>query len=80
MRVTVKLFAMLQKYAPEGQSAGEPFEVTLSEDSSVADLAAHLGMPQREIKIAYVNGRARAPHFRLTPDAEVGIFPPIGGG
>jgi molybdopterin converting factor small subunit len=80
MKVIVKLFAMLRRYAPDGQSAGEPFAISLTEGSTVADLMAHLGIGEREVKIAYVDGRARSVHFELSPDAEVGIFPPVGGG
>lgn len=80
MNVTVKLFAMLNRYAPDRQKAGEPFDVALPEGSTIDDLVAHLGIPEREVKVAFVDGRARAGVFRLTPDAEVGIFPPVGGG
>jgi molybdopterin converting factor small subunit len=80
MDVTVKLFAMLNRYAPEEQKAGEPFTVTLPDKSTIADLMAHLDIPDREVKVAFVDGRARALPFRLAPGAEVGIFPPVGGG
>jgi molybdopterin converting factor small subunit len=80
MHVTVKLFAMLRRYGPEDQSAGAPFTVTLPEGSTIADLVSHLGIEEREVKIAYVDGRARSVHFQLEPGAEVGIFPPVGGG
>ena len=80
MNITVKLFASLQMYAPEGQAAGEPFEVALPAPCTIADLIAHLEIPKREVKVAFVDGRARADIFRLKPGAEVGIFPPVGGG
>jgi sulfur-carrier protein len=80
MKVTVKLFAMLKPYAPEEVRAGTPFEVELPEASTIADLVTHLGIPEREVKVTYVDGRARSLHFRLEPGAEVGIFPPVGGG
>ena len=80
MNVSVKLFAMLRRYAPDGQPAGKPFTVSLPEGSTIADLAAHLGIGEREVKIAYVDGRARSARFELEPGAEVGIFPPVGGG
>jgi sulfur carrier protein ThiS len=80
MDVTVKLFAMLNRYAPNDEKAGKPFVVTVPEGSTIADLMAHLGIPDREVKVAYVDGRARAAQFRLAPGAEVGIFPPVGGG
>ena len=85
MKVTVKLFAMLQRYTPEelvgpDPSAGHPFEVDLPEPGTIADLLAHLGIPKREVKVTFVDGRARAPMFRLAAGTEIGIFPPIGGG
>jgi len=85
MKVIVKLFAMLQRYTPAEQagpepSAGHPFEVDLPEDGTIADLLTHLGIPEREVKVTFVDGRARAPMFRLAPGTEIGIFPPIGGG
>ena len=85
MQVTVKLFAMLKNYTPEeiagpDPSAGQPFEVALPDTSTIADLLAHLGIPEREVKVTFVDGRARAPIFRLAPGTEIGIFPPIGGG
>lgn len=80
MEVTVKLFAMLNRYAPDQQRAGEPFQVTLPAGSTIDDLVAHLGIPNHEVKVAFVDGRARAGLFQITPGAEVGIFPPVGGG
>jgi len=80
MEVTVKLFAMLNRYAPDQQKAGVPFLVTLPQGSTIADLVAHLGIPDREVKVAFVDGRARAGLYLLAPGDEVGIFPPVGGG
>jgi sulfur carrier protein ThiS len=78
--VTVKLFAMLKRYAPEGYRSGQPFGVTLPEDSTIADLLDYLDIPEREVKVTFVDGRVRSPQVTLEPGAEVGIFPPIGGG
>ena len=80
MNITVKLFASLQMYAPDGQAAGEPFPMELPENSTLRDLVERLGIPDREVKVMYVDGRARAEIFRLQEGAEVGIFPPVGGG
>lgn len=80
MEVTVKLFAMLASHAPADRRSGEPFEMTLEEGATIADLIEKLGIPERETKIAYVDGRARAKTYRLEDGAEVGIFPPVGGG
>ncbi|MEA3309838.1 MAG: MoaD/ThiS family protein [Chloroflexota bacterium] len=80
MRIQVKLYAGLQRYAPEGTAIGQPFEVELPEQSSIAALIVHLGIRPRETKVAFVDGRARAGIYRLKPGDEVGIFPPVGGG
>ncbi len=80
MVIKVKLFAILRRYAPEGNALGEAFEVDLPESSTIADLIEHLQIRKREVKVAFVDGRARADVYRLKPGEEVGIFPPIGGG
>ena len=80
MNITVKLFAMLDRYAPDQQKAGELFSVDIPEGSTIDDLIAYLGIPDREVKVAFVDGRARAGAYRLNPDVEVGVFPPVGGG
>ncbi|MDY0018902.1 MAG: MoaD/ThiS family protein [Anaerolineae bacterium] len=80
MLVKAKLFATLQRYAPEGITLGAPFEVTLPEESTINDLILHLGINPNEVKVAFVEGRARSEVYELKPGDEVGIFPPVGGG
>jgi sulfur carrier protein ThiS len=80
MQVWVKLFATLRPYAPEGTAIGQPFAVQLPEASSVADLIALLHLPAQEVKVVFVGGRICSEDYLLLPEAEVGIFPPIGGG
>ena len=80
MKIQVKLFATLQRYAPEGQFAGEAFEMELPEGSSIAKVIELLAIRPHEVKVAFVNGRARAEVYRLKEGAEVGFFPPVGGG
>jgi molybdopterin synthase sulfur carrier subunit len=88
MKVHVKLFATLARSVPEAVLARypearrprAPLEVELPEGSTLADLVTYLGLPEEEVKVTFVNGRARKPDYRLAPGDEVGIFPPIGGG
>ncbi len=50
-----------------------------ADGATIDDLIAQLASPNaREGRLW--DGRARAGMFRLDPDAEVGIFPPVGGG
>ena len=79
MKIKLKLGGMLRRYVPDapGDSA---YEIDLPAGSTVVDVARYLGIPTREIRIAYVDGQARGELFRLHDGAEVGFFPPIGGG
>jgi molybdopterin converting factor small subunit len=88
MKVKVKLFATLIQHIPEsirarypqGMRAGTPLEIELPEQSTLADLVSHLNLPQEQIRVAFVNGRARPLDYGLVSGDEVGIFPPVGGG
>jgi len=80
MKIQVKLFATLQRYAPAGQFAGEPFEMELPEGGTIAMVVERLAIRSHEVKVTFVNGRARAEVYRLKDGDEVGIFPPVGGG
>jgi molybdopterin synthase sulfur carrier subunit len=79
MQISVRVFATLCRYIP-GISAGTPVEIELPDGVTVADILEKLGIPAREVKIAFVNGRTRPPDWMLKSGDEVGIFPPIGGG
>lgn len=79
MLINVKLFATLQRYKPD-VSAGQPFTVELPEKSTIADLLVYLEIRANEVKVVFVNGRARAEIYRIKDGDEVGIFPPVGGG
>ena len=88
MKVQVKLFATLAQsvsgpflaHHPKGIRPGTPLEVELPEGSTLADLVAHMSLPREELKLTFVNGRARELDYRLVPGDEVGLFPPVGGG
>ena len=79
MRVRVKLFATLRHFAPS-ETIGIPFEVDLAAGATTEDLIRHLGLPAQEVKMIYVNARARPEDWHLEPGDEIGIFPLIGGG
>ncbi len=79
MRVRVKLFTQLVSYVL-GVEPGVPFEVELSNGNTLSDLMNQLNLPQRDVKVAFVNGRTQPLDFQLHNDDEVGVFPLIGGG
>jgi molybdopterin converting factor small subunit len=88
MKISVKLFAFFTKTVsetirnrhPDGIRAGIPFEVELPEGSTLAYLVDYLALPREQVKVTFVNGRAKGLDYPLKPEDEVGIFPPIAGG
>lgn len=79
MRVQVKLFATLGRYFGNATS-GIPFEMELPEGATVAGLVDLLKLPREEVKVFFVNGRARSIDWPLELGDEVGIFPLVAGG
>ncbi len=79
MRVRVKLFATLCRYFSNA-APGIPFEIEVPKDTTVADLVDRLKLPRQEVKVFFVNGRARPMDWPLEPDDDVGIFPLVAGG
>ena len=85
MKVNVRLYAFLaervaETFPEKGIRPGTPIELDLPEGSTLLTLLDHLDLPEREVKLTVVNGRLRETDYRLQPDDEVGIFPPIAGG
>lgn len=79
MNIRVKLFATLIRHVANAQS-GTPLVVDLPPGATLGDLIKKLQLPAAEIKVIFVNGRARPLDWQLSQGDEVGIFPPIGGG
>ena len=79
MFIRVKLFATLGRYALNGV-AGAPFEMEFSEGATLDDMVDRLNLPRDEVKVFFINGRARPKDWILKPGDEVGIFPLVAGG
>lgn len=79
MRVRVKLFATLSRYC-SNPIPGTPLDIEVSEDATLADLVNQLRLPREEVKVFFVNGRARPLDWSLNSNDEIGIFPLIAGG
>ena len=79
MRIRVKLFAALGRYVAD-RAPGMPFEKEVPDGFTLADLVGNLKLPPEEVKVFFVNGRARPVDWSLEPDDEVGIFPLVAGG
>jgi sulfur-carrier protein len=79
MKVQVQLFASLRKYAPD-ESASGPFDMTLQEDATVAEVLDRLGVPEETVKLVFVNGVHAGGETRLGHGDRMGVFPPVAGG
>lgn len=79
MLVRVKLFATLGSHMAD-VPPGTPVSVELPDEATVRDLIDALGLPPAEVRMVFVNGRARPEHHVLEHGDEIGIFPPVGGG
>lgn len=80
MRIRVKLFATLARYAPVTGLPGMPFELELQADATLAELVQVLNLPDDMVKVMFVNGVIQEQDWKLNPGDEVGFFPPVGGG
>jgi len=83
MRVTLKLFAGLTDYLPEG-SRDNQAELEVGENDSVADIIERARLPERLVHLVLVNGLYIAPEDRAARRLEAGdhlaVWPPIAGG
>lgn len=77
--VRVKLFATLRRHYPD-LGIGEEMPVELPDGATLGDLIAQLQLPDEEVKVIFVDGIVRKKGYCLDDGAEVGIFPPVGGG
>jgi molybdopterin synthase sulfur carrier subunit len=73
--IDLKLFATLQKFAPQASGAH-----VVEAGTRVRDLVQQLGIPETKAKLIFINS------FKVTLDSvlkdgdRLGIFPPVGGG
>ena len=80
MKVMVKLYATLHRFAPEGNELGAAFEVEY-QGTTIGELIQHLGFTTEQSKIVMVDGqRVIDLNFILNDNNLVVIFPPVGGG
>ena len=79
MRVEVKLFATLARYLPETTQTDSTF-LDLAEGSTVADVAARLGIPADLSRITLLNDGEADDSRPLRDGDVVTLFPPLAGG
>lgn len=78
-KVIVKLYGTLRKKIDHYDTA-KGIDVEMRDGVSVADLVAHLGIPESKIGFVLANGRIVKAGNAVEDGAEIKIFQPIAGG
>lgn len=76
--VTVKLFATLKKYAPNGRAGGIP--LTLPAGATVRDVVDRLDIPHDQAAMLVAGDTYVQVETVLEDGQEISIFPPLAGG
>ena len=79
MQVTVALFGPYAGLLPPGSEGGRA-TVEVDDDTTVAALLDHLGVPQEGRRYVTVDGRKAEPTGALSAGAQVRVIVPLGGG
>jgi len=79
LKIDVFLYATLSKYLPEG-STNRSTVVNLPEGACVRDIIEELGVPEKSVKLIFINGSHARMETSLFENDRVGLFPPVGGG
>jgi molybdopterin converting factor small subunit len=74
MKIRVKLFATLRRGRFDDRV------VDLPRGATVAEVIASLNIPDKEVKIIFVNSRHAVRDRKLEDGDTLALFPPIGGG
>ena len=79
MNVTVKLFASIRRYLPEGADGGA-CTLKLRTGATVHDLVTRMSIPADMPKMVLINGLHSTGAQKLAEGDVVSIIPPIAGG
>jgi molybdopterin converting factor small subunit len=80
VNVEVRLFATFAAFLPSEARVAGATTVELPDRSTVADVAAALGIPGGMSRVALVNGHEAVEGHRLAAGDVVTLFPPLAGG
>ena len=73
--IALQLYATLAKYTPPD---ADRYPVTPG--TTIGQLIRELEIPDRSVKLIFVDGRRRNLNTPLRGNERVGLFPPVGGG
>ena len=79
IEVQVRLYATLRRYHPE-LKLGEALIAHVPEGTTVAKLAAAIGIPPDTVRKVFSKGRSVEEDHVLADGEDVALFPPVAGG
>ena len=79
MEINVHLHVSLTKFLPDG-AREKSVAVRLAPGAGVIDIVHQLNIPERYVKLIFVNGCRANKQTRLSEGDRVSLFPPVGGG
>lgn len=79
INLEIHLYATLARYLP-ADAKNKTCGLSLAEGSTVADGIKALGLPDKSVKLIFVNGLHADRNTILKDRDRVGLFPPVGGG
>jgi sulfur carrier protein ThiS len=79
MRIELKLYASLSRYAPGGRTGMEG-AMEVPEGSTIRGLLQSLHVPIDSVKLIFLNGVHAGGDEVLKEGDRVGVFPPVAGG
>ena len=84
MRITLKLFATLEKYLPGARTAHNEAAMEVADGASVAEVLRSRGVPREEVHLVLVDGRFipvdALETTRLAEGQALAVWPPVAGG
>lgn len=83
MHITLKLFASLSQYLPNG-SRDNMLELEVATDETVEDIIQRLRLPLESVHLVLLNGSYLSPEQRIQQKPRAGdqlaVWPPVAGG
>lgn len=84
MRVTFKLFAMLQDYLPADAKKDNALTLDLEDGTTILQVIERFGLPLKSCHLVLIDGNfvppAERPSRALKQGETLAIWPPIAGG
>jgi molybdopterin synthase sulfur carrier subunit len=79
MMIELRLYASLAAFMPE-KMAHNPWTMEVREGATIKSLLQQLKVPQKDIKVVFLNGIHARDDDVLKEGDRVGIFPAVAGG